>query len=424
MTNFAFDFDWIAAATSPDKLSHATMAELGIRIEDHVVTAVLDLRTRSYRDRVIVPLLPLAEWLVANWWFLWNEPDFEHPALRRPGFLERHDLRHAGDGFFLPSLMIVPIGNRARLSAEAWRPRHGTVEFLRAYTRTVDLVTLESAFRSIVDAVIERLNSYKTSVLGLERDWEAINSVDEEERIFCKASALLGLDPFEVDDATAGMVVRLWEAAIPSLREELFACSDLTNADAVTLWVRDGLTQLRRHQSGEAWAMLRQDLGPRVGAVPWERGYDLARRVRDRIGWNGDRFEFEGSWTVWNRDTSMPNDRLDAVVAARTPSCLIRARSEFGRRFLLARAVGEFLARPADEPSLLTALSTERQAETRAFAAEFLAPSVALRTELGSTSQYVDADTVDRLANRFGVASLVIRHQIENHSLGRILDTV
>ena len=63
MTTFAFDFDWIDAATSPDKLSHATMAELGVRVDDHVVTTVLDRRTRSYRDRVVVPLLPLAEWL-------------------------------------------------------------------------------------------------------------------------------------------------------------------------------------------------------------------------------------------------------------------------------------------------------------------------------------------------------------------------
>ena len=63
MTTVAFDFDWVTAAPSSDKLSHATMAELAIRIDEHSVTAVLDRRARSYRDWVVVPLLPLAEWL-------------------------------------------------------------------------------------------------------------------------------------------------------------------------------------------------------------------------------------------------------------------------------------------------------------------------------------------------------------------------
>lgn len=422
MTTFAFDFEWILAAPSSDKLSQATMAELGIRIDEHSVTAVLDRRARSYRDRVVVPLLPLAEWLVANWWFLRHEADVENPVLRRPGFAERHDLRHGGDGFFLPSLTIVPIGDRARLSAEAWRPTHGTVEFLKTCTRTIDRAPLEAELRSIIDAVIERLSTSETRAQALQRDWEAINRIDEDELAFCKASALLGLDPFEVDDRTADMIANLWETTIPSLREDLFACADVGNADAVAAWVRGSLARLSAIQSGDGWTTLRHDVGEPAGSAPWERGYDLARRARDRIRSNRGRFEFEGAWAIGSQEIDMPSDRLDAIVAHSTPSCLVRARSKAGRRFLFARAVGEFLAGYGDGPSLLSSLSTERQAESRAFAAEFLVPSVALRAELGRTLGYVDADTVDRLATKFDVGTRVISHQIENHDLGTIID--
>jgi hypothetical protein len=424
MSSIAFDFSWIEAAPSPDKLSQATMAELTIKIDDHIVTTVLDRRMRAYRDRVVVPLLPLAEWMVTNWWFLYYEPDVESPAVVRQGFSERHDVRYAGDGFFLPSLTISSVGDRARLSTEPWNPRHGAVEFLGRYSRTVDRSSLEAALRTVVDAVIERLQSNKTPVAALERDWAAINSVQEDERSFCKAAALLGIDAFEADDATSATIVRLWETMNPSLREDLFACSDPSSASAVASWIQRGLTQLNQIPSGDGWATLRRNLSQEISEIPWERGYELARRARKSIGTTGGGFDFDGAWAVGNRELNLPSDRIDALVAENAPSCLIRARSEIGRRFLLARAVGDYLSRPTHEPQLLTSVSTEKQALSRAFAAEFLAPSVALRTQLGSAPRYIDADAIDDLARRFGVSSFVIRHQIQNHKLGTIIETV
>ena len=69
---------------------------------------------------------------------------------------------------------------------------------------------------------------------------------------------------------------------------------------------------------------------------------------------------------------------------------------------------------------MLSSLATDRQAQSRAFAAEFLAPANALRPRLPSDS--IDAEDVDDLGREFGVSSEVIRHQVRNHDLAEVVD--
>ena len=87
----------------------------------------------------------------------------------------------------------------------------------------------------------------------------------------------------------------------------------------------------------------------------------------------------------------------------------------------MARALGDYLARASPGPGLLSSLSTDRQAQSRAFAAEFLAPADALRARLAGNSS-VEPERTDDLAREFGVSSEVIRRQIENHDMGAIVE--
>ena len=68
---------------------------------------------------------------------------------------------------------------------------------------------------------------------------------------------------------------------------------------------------------------------------------------------------------------------------------------------------------------MLGTLATDRQAFSRAFAAEFLAPAEGLRERLRDAS-VVEAEGVDDLAAEFGVSSIVIRRQIDNHDLAEV----
>ena len=94
-------------------------------------------------------------------------------------------------------------------------------------------------------------------------------------------------------------------------------------------------------------------------------------------------------------------------------------RGESGKRFLVARALGDYLGRFAPGMGMLSSLATDRQAQSRAFAAEFLVPAESLRRRLSSDS--VDAERTDELAQEFRVSSELIRRQIQNHDLARVV---
>lgn len=98
------------------------------------------------------------------------------------------------------------------------------------------------------------------------------------------------------------------------------------------------------------------------------------------------------------------------------PAFAFRQRGEGSRRFHFCRGLAEVLWRPGTN-ALLTRAHTERQQRSRAFAAEFLAPSAGLRPRVAHTS--LD-DDIDQLATEFGVSSMVIEHQLDNHKIGRL----
>ena len=112
-----FEYQWCSGAEpSTDRVSQYTMARITITVGDRNVTSVYDHYLREYRDHIFVPLAHIAEWLAANWWHLWYEPA-NVAGDQRPGFSARHDLAHAGNGFVLPRMTFVPIGNQIRVAA-------------------------------------------------------------------------------------------------------------------------------------------------------------------------------------------------------------------------------------------------------------------------------------------------------------------
>lgn len=432
MNSLRLNFEWLEAAPSPDQLAQATMARLDVRVGNDPITRAVDSRSRAVRDAVIVPLLPLCEWIVSHWWALWFEVDMPGTDAKWEGFESRHDLSHAGDGFVLPRLRICSLGSPGdSLLLRSLRTAfsHAEIEFLSECEHVTDRASVELQFRTMIEATIERLQSRGYHDTWLEREWQALGSLEEDEKEFCQAAALLGLDPLDVPDDVSGSVLKLWNQSDPALREDMFACAEVHEVDSVAEWVRDSVKQLAGKQSGAGWKALRADLvktpepPPRL---PWERGYDMARRARKQMGLTAPAVEFEsaGKWAVSAAEVGTPIESIDGLVASDGPSLITRKRSSTGLRFLHARAIGDFLGRPWQSASLLTSGSTCRQKQSRAFAAEFLAPSNSLRDRTGGPTACVTTDTMDELAEEFGVSSYVIRHQIQNHQLGKVLDTV
>ena len=167
-------------------------------------------------------------------------------------------------------------------------------------------------------------------------------------------------------------------------------------------------------------------------ASPWDAGYVLARRLRQRLALDGAPLastaalghaigeDPEAIETVTRPRHFAAATLLDGVVTAdangRPAFAIGRGRDE-ARRFQFCRGLAEVLLSPGSD-ALLTRARTDRQQRSRAFAAEFLAPSSGLKARV--LSPVVDEDDVDGLAAEFGVSPLLVSHQLSNHEIARI----
>lgn len=422
MTSVHFGSRWLDSEPTGD-IADATFAELSIKVGSATVTSVLETtpqgRRTRYRDHVVVPLLSVAEWLVSNWWHLWYEvADTRDP---RPDFESRHDLAHAGEGFLLPRLKMFPNADRIHLEWSNWKPPHARTEFIGAGQAVVGRQELESEFRGLIEAVLTRLRGIPrgTEVCEfLSSDWEAINSLAEEEVEFVQAAALLGLDPIDMQDSVADAIVEFWETSQPSIRQEVLASADEESLSHVGRWLQDSLARLEESDHGTGWAAVREAAPTESFGTPWLRGYALADRVRRHLGACEGKFQFDasGPLALSNLPLQPPCKRIQGLVASNAPTCASAPSSgETSRRFLLARALGDYIGRSEAGPGILSSLATDRQAQSRAFAAQFLAPADSIRARL--EDQYHDEGIIDEIGFEFGVSSEVIRRQIENHQL-------
>ena len=399
------------------------MAKLGIHVDDTIVTSVVDHRTRTNRDHVIVPLHHVAEWLVTNWHHLFHE--IEDTREQNPEFEARHNLAFSGDGFVLPNLTISPASGEMNLRWIQYQPRFTALQFVGSGEARVQTRELEDELRALIDAVLEKLRSENLAFEALGDVWDAINRLDPEEQEFAHAAALLGVDPFDVDDSVASAIVKFWQETDPSLREDALAAANPNSLLQVQEWLRNGLDTLEADAVGDRsdWDAIRRSLPSLQPGTPWAQGYELARSVRAELGAGDHHYGSAsiGLFALPHHEMQSPSTRIQGLVASDTPACVTTPKGEPGKRFLRARALGEYLGRSESGPSILSSLATDAQARSRAFAAELLAPAESVRERLGSGP--AASEMVDELCLEFGVSRLVIRHQIENHGLARIAES-
>ena len=361
----------------------------------------------------------MAQWLVSNWFHLLCEPENSNGP-QRPGFESRHSLAFAGDGFVLPPLTMVPTGGATLVRWAQSKPKFAEIEFTRFGEERVPSDEMERAWRSLIDDVLGRMRQQNLPSETLDEAWYGVCELDEEERDFVRAAALLGADPFDLDDELADAIVAFWEGVPPGLRgDSMGAAAGAETLPAVRRWVERSLELLEHpHESAldtSGWIALRDSVPQSDSPVPWRRGHDLARNLRREV--IGDRSRDPNALgdelaAPYRRMHAVSN-RLEGLVAERSPACVGTVTREASRRFLQARSIGAFLAPSRPGPSLLSTIATDFQAFTRAFAAELLAPAEQLRARMRGRHTSVTA-----LAREFRVPPVVVSHQVEHHRLG------
>ncbi len=433
--------EWQQAPGVRDRALARTWARLQIEVAGNVVTQRIDPGSTRVRRGVYYSVLPLAQWVVANWWFLLNEPYrfpriLESRALAQNSldrqWVRRHSLLTAREGGALPDLTLFRDGSRvvARWFADDDRTAQTPLHFIGKGEAEMSPTTVEDALARFIEAVITRLDGLDVpEVRELREDWRETLATSSPHRTVCEWAGQLGLDPYDPEELTDGLVGTL-EGSVAALDEE--ARADLLDAEEPK-YLNTDLRWLGDVRQAAASAGRPDRTEPETPAsddarVHWA-GYQNAKDLRRALGANQfaptpdlDRMLVALGWAQEpHRQTeSEPEGPLNAAIERSEDGAAVaitpRALASEQTRFSTARAM--WLRHFGGAPHarrLITGAHTWNQRASRAFAAEFLAPADGIRREVGGS---ISATEIDQLADHYTVSPSAIRHQVENHHIG------
>lgn len=418
----------IEFSLAPELLDEGTPEERAgfglfmIRSAHGSLTEGFDFFLNAYRSGPLVSGYHAAEWFAWNWWRLRWEP--RSPS---PDWSFAHRMTSIGEGYVWPNITIFSDGLRtALISSASSRPDTRPFRYLGAQPTIVASTEFEAAMDAFIPRILGRLREQGVAETNLDRVWRDVlaERTDPEIAKRRRLEALLGREPEEAkDDAVERLVAdasHLGEQSIEEIAAEAARGAEILTWDRL----RD-VAQLRGHNASprDAVRLTVRPQTSRAGDVPaWKVGADAARAVREQerfghepIG-NGRLTALAG--TLGSTVTDQVGDAPISFVLDSNPqnaSLVLRSRWTTGRRFDLARLIGDRLMASAGALHPATRAYTYRQKAQRSFAAEFLAPFQAVDAMLA------DDYSIERqqdVADHFNVSPMTIDTLLKNH--GRI----
>jgi hypothetical protein len=428
MSSFQITYDWVEFGSDADHpWLQVTFAQLTITIGESKVTRLVDKRGRTTRDFVIIPLYPLAEWIVANWWSVFDEAEVPSRGINRDEYRSRHGIRQGREGYALPDLEFFPEGDSTRIT---WKPSPAlfqAVEFLEYGFDRVSTVELRQALTDLADAIICRLEAHGITDTWLQEEWKAIQQLAPEEREFCVAAGWLGLDPNQLSDTSATEIAESAAKLPEYLREEVLKAAPPTKLVPAVNWVQSGLQAIKsNHAIDGSWNALRDRVpNANVNGVPWQSGYQIARTLREILKLS-DTLPININELVQSpfpiiEAAKPPTASFDGLIGVGDSAicCFTAKHRPDSKQFICARGLLGFLFDKATRPEFYSSAQTSHQQRSRAFAAEFLAPASLIAPRLSGDD--ISNEEVEELASEFQVSAFVIDHQIRNHRLAKII---
>jgi hypothetical protein len=344
-----------------------------------------------------------------------------------------HQLSASGDGFLWPPLLFESDGQAIEISMHpSGRAVFEPIKYLGQFRQWVAIEEVESAASAFINKVLSRLAERGLVDSQLHKLWAEIQQerLDPPLAAFRRIEAILGFDPGEAGADVVKRIQVLEAKAGRAAAEEVAHATHATSTGSVSELLAPAAVE-----SASA-AAPHGEFGVQPGKLdlanvlaqrhPWHKGYALAYQVRSRCNLNGEKVTDEQlagllglDAAVFRSDVGEKSKRLPFGVAVRSETRPDEARFVFRspqhvrRRFEAARMIADYVLAPASDAWLpTTAAHTARQKTQRAFAAELLCPSRALKTFLGDdTSSYAIEDA----AEHFAVAADTVTHQIANH---------
>lgn len=407
-----FSIDWLENGANAAPEERATLAEWRLYLAGQNVCLHLD--EGQSLDHIVSPLYALAEGLAHDWWDIFGGRDAEVNIVR-------HRM-----GYATPDIRLRFDGSALDVTAHQKIYCNPDVRFWSGPAETLSRAQAEEQLATFIADVIAQLHTQGISGTAAQLRWNRVESSrqNQDEVIFCEAAGALGLDPYDIEDASAELIE---QAARLFCGEPLVEFLGGLRAraqrarDAIA-WVEAAERRPRyRCRLPELRDAARQASHKSLARAepPWSLGYRRARALRDVLDWGPD--HRVRTYAAAASRLGAPHfalaDSVDGLTALRSDKddgvyLHVRKQGQSAASshiFAFARAVGDAVCFPEQNRAAVNELhEAYRQAAGRAFAAEFLAPAEEVLT---LRSQGRDTASI---ASEFGVAPPLVERQIEN----------
>lgn len=419
---------------TPRPLDHGPAEEragfglLEINVNGRQMTEGYDEYAQGYAAGPRVSGYHFAEWLVWNWWRLrWEPgpPENLGPAIPRR-WDEAHRTATIGEGYVWPNVVISSDGFRCAVMAE---PSKETTAVPYRYLgaarmEVVAAGDLETAIDRFTRQILDVIDGAELRATNLHRLWDDLSTERNDPDIarFRRLEARLGFDPDEIDERTVAS--RLDDArVIGDYAVEELAAHAAHLGTGTNVVSASELRQVSRRHGFEANAndavrlSLEKQNWAECPARQIGEGAARAVRVQESLGFepisNSRLADLAGTTVNAIENISERSNRLSFSIAedGQRSRVALRPKWETGRRFDLARLIGDRLLDGAEPLSPATQSHSYRQKAQRAFAAELLSPYEAVADMLGTdTSEEHQAEA----AEHFQVPPLAIWTMLVN----------
>ena len=424
-TSFLISPKWLADF-SGDTIERANRAEITILVNGFCGTEVID--SVNNEDRSVVRLSPLhlSEWLASNWWRLRWEPEIPgtpHPETRLDWEMS-HNMASIGGGYIWPSMTFSSRGDTVWVQSRPTEPTPPeAIRYKCEFNEEIPVYDFEKEIDRFIDTTLDKLSGVISDRTNLPGLWAEVNSerADSELTEIRKLEAFMGFDAGEAPEQLIdGILEQVRRYGTNSVQEfatssKSHALSDLQSigdevASRGTLVVLPDREPVNRELNENALQF----------QTTWGRAEHAARVARN--SWNISKGPvtndvlanlINANLNQLNISTSPVSVGLRQDDDGDKVRCCLQQRSRTGRRFYLARFLGDHLISFKGEHLLVaTDAKTTRQQFQRAFAREFLCPFDELQEFIGDGKP--NSDVIDAAAEQFQLSSWAIALTLVN----------
>ncbi len=413
--------DWALLETGSLE-ERAGFATLEIHAFGVCLTAGHDRLLQSICQAPYLSAYHLAEWLAWNWWRLRWEPHKKNSV----DWALSHAMASVGGGYIWPDIRFFSDGRDITLLCDATSERISTpYRYINGGVGVLSAAEFEGEVDRFIGSVLQRMKVLNLESSNLHEVWREVLKERSDPVLYekRKIEALLGEDPGEMDETVLQDLLNSATMAGQTALEEIAADHQPGQAypDIERLFElgRKEGTSASRHDR----VCLQAEM-PQNQDAAWKIGAQAAQLLRTQERLEPDvpimdqrLAELYGvSHTILDTQSSLKANQTlsfslsEASVQERV---ILKGKWKTGRRFELARLLGDVLTCPTQDPLRpVTRSYMYRQKIQRAFAAELLSPFASVDSMLAGD---YSLENQQEVAQHFHVSELTIRTLLVNH---------